>query len=84
MLVVVFRGFGMLGLVKSFSHDFAENTSARFGVSSGRDNPPSTGLNFEEFDENEPVGDWPMASLQGACCGFRTNHDGILGSQCER
>ena len=36
---------------------FAENIAARFGVSSGRNNPLSAGLKLEEFDENELVGD---------------------------
>ena len=44
---------------------FAENTAARFGVNSGRNNPLSTGLKLEEFDENEPVGDWPFHELVG-------------------
>ena len=42
---------------------FAENTSARFGVSSGRNNPLSTGLKLEELDGNEPVGDSPFREL---------------------
>ena len=42
---------------------FAENTAARFHVSSGRNTPLSTGLTLEEFDENEPVGDWPFREL---------------------
>ena len=41
---------------------FAENTAARFDVSSRRNTPLSTGLKLEEFNENEPVGDWPFAS----------------------
>ena len=41
---------------------FAQNTAAMFDVSSGRNNPLSTGLKLEEFNENEPVGDWPFAS----------------------
>ena len=44
---------------------FAENTAARFGVSSGRNNSLSTGLKLEECDENEPVGDWPFRDLVG-------------------
>ena len=39
---------------------FVENTAARFDVSSGRNTPLSTGLKLEEFNENEPVGDWPF------------------------
>ena len=35
---------------------FSENTEARFGVGSGRNNPLSTGLKLDEFYENEPVG----------------------------
>ena len=44
---------------------FAENTAARFDVSSGRNTPLSTGLKLEEFNENEPVGDWPFRELVG-------------------
>ena len=44
---------------------FAENTAARFNVNSGRNTPLSTGLKLEEFDENEPVGDWPFRELVG-------------------
>ena len=44
---------------------FAENTAARFDASSGRNTPLSTGLKLEEFDENEPVGDWPFRELLG-------------------
>ena len=42
---------------------FAENTAARFDVSSGRNTPLSTGLKLEEFNENEPVGDCPFRKL---------------------
>ena len=51
---------------------FAENTAARFGVSSGRNNPLSNGLKLEEFDENEPVGDSPFRGLVG-CLMWRAN-----------
>ena len=44
---------------------FAENTAARFDVSSGRNTPLSTGLKLEEFNENEPVGNWPFRELVG-------------------
>ena len=42
---------------------FAENTAARFDVSSGRNIPLSTGLKLENFDKNAPVGDWPVREL---------------------
>ena len=44
---------------------FTENTATRFGVSSGRNYPLSIGLDLEEFDENEHVGDWPFRELMG-------------------
>ena len=44
---------------------FAENTAARFDASSGRNAPLSTDQKLEEFDKNEPVGDWPFRELVG-------------------
>ena len=42
---------------------FAQNTAARFGVSSEKGNLISTGFKLEGFDENKPVGDWPIREL---------------------
>ena len=43
---------------------FTDNTAARFDVSvSGRNTPLSTGLKLEEFDKNEPAGDWTFREL---------------------
>ena len=44
---------------------FAENSAAKFEVSSGRNTPLSTGLEHDEFDKNKPVGDWPFRELVG-------------------
>ena len=43
----------------------AENTAARFDVSSTRNSPLSTDPKLEEFDKNGPVGDWPFRELIG-------------------
>ena len=53
------------GTLKISQQAFAENTAASFDVSSGRNTPLSTGLKLEEFNENEPVGDWPFRELVG-------------------
>ena len=44
---------------------FAENTAARFDTSSGRNTLLLTDHKLEEFDKNEPVGDWPFRELVG-------------------
>ena len=44
---------------------FAESTAARFDVSFRRYTLLLTGLELEEFDKNEPVGDWPFRELVG-------------------
>ena len=44
---------------------FAENTTLKFGVSSGRRNLLDKGLQLEEFDATEPEGDWPFRELVG-------------------
>ena len=53
------------GTLTTSQQAFAENTAARFDISSGRNTPLSTGLKLEEFDKNEPVGDWPFRELVG-------------------
>ena len=45
--------------------DFAENSAAKFGVSSGRDKSISRSLKLKELDEIQPVGDWPFRELVG-------------------
>ena len=54
-----------VGTLTSSQQAFAEKTVARFDVSSGRNNPLSTGVKLEHFDENERVGDWPFRELVG-------------------
>ena len=44
---------------------FAENTATKFGVCSGRATPLPTDLKLENFDEDEPQGDWPFRELVG-------------------
>ena len=44
---------------------FAENTSTKFGVCSGRTTPLPTDLKIENFDEDEPQGNWPFRELVG-------------------
>ena len=56
----------MLVLLTISQQAFAENTAARFGVNSGRNNPLSTGSKLEEFDENEPMVISLFASWWGA------------------
>ena len=53
------------GTLTISQQSFAENTAARFDVSSGRNTPLSIVLELEEFDKNEPVGDWPSRKLVG-------------------
>ena len=60
MLVVIFRGIGILVLRR-----FHSKISLRCGVSSGRNNPLSTGRKLEAFDQKEGVGDWPFRELEG-------------------
>ena len=51
---------------------FAENTAAKFSVCSGRRTQLPIGLKLEEFDLNEPEGDWPFHELVG-CLMWRAN-----------
>ncbi|MEP3107990.1 MAG: reverse transcriptase domain-containing protein [Hyphomicrobiales bacterium] len=53
------------GTLTTSQQAFAEKTAARFDVRSGRTNPLLASAKIEEFDENEPVGDWPFRELVG-------------------
>ena len=59
-----FKGLGYW-YFDDFATRFAENTAARFKVSSGRNIPLSTGLKLEDFDKNATVGAWPFRELVG-------------------
>ena len=43
---------------------FADNTAARFGISSVRNIPLSTGLKLMKFDGNKPVDDFALSGVR--------------------
>lgn len=54
------------GTLKVSQNNLSENMVAKIGVSSGRSTLfPAGGLKLEEFDADEPEGDWLFRELSG-------------------
>ena len=54
------------GILTISQKSFTEMTVKKFGVTAGRNTPPSTDAFLEEFGEDDPDGVWPFRELVGS------------------